>query len=96
MKTKQAQSEQEKVSLQATINQVQQERSALERVLETKKKEGNKQAADNHLLTERLSDKQSEIERLTQLLKHTQSNLDHYRETMRQERLSDKRRHPIN
>jgi len=42
------------------------------------------------LLAERLNDKQSEMERLNQLLTHTQSNLDHYREVMRQERLCDK------
>jgi len=90
LEAKQTQSQQEKVSLQTTINQGQQERSALERQLENSKREKDKQAADSHLLTERLSDKQSEIERLNQLLAHTQSNLDHYREIMRQERLSDK------
>jgi len=90
LETKQAQLTQEKVSLQTTVNQERQERSALERQLENKKQESDKQAADNHLLMERLSDKHAEIEQLNQLLKHTQSNLDHYRETLRQERLSDK------
>ncbi len=90
METKQAQSGQEKVHLQTIIKQARQERSALERQLENSKKENDKQVAENHLLTERLSDKETEIERLNQLLAHTQSNLDHYRETMRQERLNDK------
>ncbi len=85
-----AQSKQEKVSLQNTVNQVQQEHLALQRLLENKQKESAKQDAENHLLGERLSDKQSEIEKFTQLLKHTQSNLEHYRETIRQERVSDK------
>jgi len=90
LETKQAQSAQEQVRFQTTINQGEQARAALERQLESSKQENDKHAADNHLLTERLSDKQSEIERLNQLLSHTQSNLDHYREIMRQERLSDK------
>lgn len=81
---------QEKIALENKLAQTHEESSALQRQLDNLKKERDIQTADNHLLTERLSDKQSEIERLTQLLKHTQSNLDHYRETMRQERLSDR------
>lgn len=90
LETTHAQSSQEQIRLQTTINQGEQERAALARQLESSKRESDKQAADNHLLTERLSDKQTEIERLNQLLSHTQSNLDHYREIMRQERVSDK------
>lgn len=90
LEMKQARSKQEKISLQTIINQAKEECAALQRQREHSKKEYDKQAADNHLLMERLGDKQSEIKQLNQLLGHTQSNLDHYRETMHQERLSDR------
>lgn len=92
MKTTQAHLLQEKSTLQATINDMQQKHAALERQEEAMKKAANAQKAEHYLLTERLNDKKSENERLSQLLTLTQANLDHYRQSMQQERSHDKQR----
>lgn len=53
----------------------------------------DKKDSDQALLQARLIDKTSEIERLIQQVKHAQHNLEHYRDTIRQQREEEKQRY---
>ena len=73
-------------SLEDALNQHQEENLALQRIFNKLEMECSKKADQNNLLQERLADQKSTIDTLKQQLKHTQDNLDHYRETVKQTR----------
>ena len=73
-------------SLEDALNQHQEENLALQRMFNKLEMECSKKADQNNLLQERLADQKSTIDTLKQQLKHTQDNLDHYRETVKQTR----------
>ena len=73
-------------SLEDALNQHQEANLALQRMFNKLEMECSKKADQNNLLQERLADQKSTIDTLKQQLKHTQDNLDHYRETVKQTR----------
>ena len=73
-------------SLEDALNQHQEENLALQRMFNKLEMECSKKVDQNNLLQERLADQKSTIDTLKQQLKHTQDNLDHYRETVKQTR----------
>lgn len=73
-------------SLEDAINQHQEANLALQRMFNKLEMEYSKKADQNNLLQERLADQKSAIDTIKQQLKHTQANLEHYRETVKQTR----------
>ena len=84
---------QNKVELENKINEQQLNELESRKIISILNQNADKKTAENELLQERLNDKKSEIERLTQQLKHAQHNLEHYRESLKQERILEKQRH---
>ena len=62
------------------------DKAALKRYIEGQKDTLSQQQQEIHLLNERLCDKKADIENLHEQLKNAQTNLEHYREMIRQER----------
>lgn len=82
---------QEKITQAETLTQVGEENAALKRQLDELQKVQSESTNENQLLNARLDDKVSELERLAQQLNHAQANLEHYRDTVREERVTEKR-----
>lgn len=81
---------------QKLFNQWQQEKSkldnnvlTLEQALEFSQKENASSHAKHDALLQQLQEKQARIDELHRLHTQTQNNLEHYRETMREQRLLD-------
>ena len=84
---------QNNVALENKITEQQLNEIESQKIINTLNQNVDKKTAENELLQERLNDKKSEIERLTQQLKHAQHNLEHYRESIKHERDSEKQRY---
>lgn len=82
---------QEKFKLEQLADQTAEEKSALTRLNDQLNKTLNEKMAENGLLNEKLTDRQAEIKRVTAQISHFQTSLDHYRETIREERSAEKR-----
>lgn len=80
-------------SLETTLTTCQAETVSLQQELRKTQEALHEQAREKDLLLERLNDKKAEIARLDQQVRHAQDNLVHYRETTRQEREIEIRRH---
>ena len=77
---------QEKHALESSLYQSEEEKKALKSTLTELEHRLDKKSDENNLLQEQINDKKSEINRLIQQLKNAQDNLDHYRESIREER----------
>ena len=84
---------QNKTALENKITEQQLNELEAQKIITALNQNADKKTAENELLQERLNDKKSEIERLTQQLKHAQHNLEHYRESIKHERDSEKQRY---
>jgi chromosome segregation ATPase len=84
---------QNNVALENKSNEQELHALELQKIINMLNQNADKKIAENELLQERLDDKKSEIERLTQQLKHAQHNLEHYRESIKQERIVEKQRY---
>jgi len=80
---------QENHSFQSALNHSREETLALQRQTEELKRHLDKKIDEEHLLHARLQDKKDEVDRLILQVKNAQNNLDHYRESLRQEREAD-------
>lgn len=90
LEAQQAQRIQENKNLQTALIEREQNYAALERRLDDQKANSEKQATAYRLLMERSQDKQAEIKQFEKLLVNAQFNLEHYRETIREERQQEK------
>lgn len=80
----------ERSKLTGNLTEMQVEKSELENLNHQLNKRIDEKTTENHLLTERLHDKQSEIKRLIEQIKNFQNSLNHYRDTLRDERIVEK------
>lgn len=83
---------QEKHELQHAFAQSQEEKLSLQRRLNESNHTLDNKIDENHWLQTHIDEKKTEITRLMQQFKHTQDNLEHYREAIRQEREKDQQR----
>ncbi len=84
---------QNKTALENKISEQQLNELGSQKIISTLNQNADKKIAENQLLQERLNDKKSEIERLTQQVRHSQHNLEHYRGSIKQEREAEKQRY---
>jgi chromosome segregation ATPase len=88
-----AQLTQQKHALEEQLTFYQQQQATLQKEGAALTQDANKKATENELLQERLADKKGEIDRLIQQVKHAQHNLEHYRESILQQREEEKQAH---
>lgn len=81
---------QENKALEKILYQRDEEAENLHDEIEQLNQQNEKKVTENQLLSERLVDKENEIERLAEQVKHAQSNLEHFRESLREERMAEK------
>lgn len=72
--------------LENQFNECQHRESTLQKKLSELSQDFDKKNIENTSQQDRIRDKENEIERLTQQLNHAHHNLDHYRDSMRQQR----------
>jgi chromosome segregation ATPase len=81
--------------LENKINEHQIQEIESQKVINNLNQKIDRKTSENQLLQERIDDKNSEIERIAQQLKHAQHNLEHYREAIKQERDAEKQRYEL-
>lgn len=84
---------QHQASLEAHLHESQHRELMLQAQLQESTQIFDKKSAEMVLLNTRLEDKMAEIDRLTQQLNHAQHNLEHYRDTLRQQREIEAQHH---
>lgn len=82
-------------ALERKINEDQILEVELQKIINNLNQKIDNKTSENQFLQKRIDDKNSEIERITQQLKHAQHNLEHYREAIKQERDAEKQRYEL-
>lgn len=82
-------------ALERKINEDQIQEVELQKIINNLNQKIDNKTSENQFLQKRIDDKNSEIERITQQLKHAQHNLEHYREAIKQERDAEKQRYEL-
>jgi len=81
---------QQKSQLESSADQAEEEKLALEKLNQQLNHTIHEKITETNALSDKLSDRETQINRLTQQINHFQASLDHYRNAIREERITEK------